>query len=221
MRLWSDSFTEGGIIPPECAFAVIDPADHIRLSENRNPHFAWDDVPPGTQSLILLAHDADAPTDATDVNKEGRVVADDVPRADFYHWALVDIPVALKSLAEGMFSEGVTPQGKPGPEVPFTIKNGTEHQLRHGLNDYTSWFLSEPDMAGEYYGYDGPAPPWNDQRVHTYIFTLYALDVPRLALEGRFTGPEARLAIMGHILDEAQTYGIYTLNPALAATLPK
>jgi hypothetical protein len=221
MRLWSDSFTEGGQIPPECAFAVMDPVDHIRLGQNRNPHFAWDDVPPGTQSLILLAHDPDAPTDPGNINKEGRVVPDDVARADFYHWALVDIPVALKSLAEGLFSEGVTPQGKPGPLVPFTIKNGTEHQLRHGLNDYTTWFVSEPDMAGEYYGYDGPAPAWNDRRVHTYIFTLYALDVPRLALEGRFTGPEARLAIMGHILDEAQTYGIYTLNPDIAATLPK
>jgi Raf kinase inhibitor-like YbhB/YbcL family protein len=220
MRLWSDSFTEGGQIPPECAFAVIDAVDHVRLGQNRNPHFAWDDVPPGTQSLILLAHDADAPTDSTDVNQEGRVVQDDAPRGDFYHWALVDIPMVIESLDEGLFSEGVTPQGKPGPLVPFTIKNGTEHQLRHGVNDYTTWFVSEPDMAGEYYGYDGPAPPWNDQRVHTYIFTLYALDVPRLALEGRFTGAEARLAIMGHILDEAQTYGIYTLNPELVATLP-
>jgi Raf kinase inhibitor-like YbhB/YbcL family protein len=221
MKIWSDSFTEGGMIPAECAFAAIDPADHIRLSTNRSPHFAWDDVPPGTQSLILLCHDADCPSDGTDVNKEGRVLPEDLPRVDFYHWTLVDIPVALKSLSEGLFSEMVTPHGKPGPLVPFTIKNGTEHQLRQGINDYTSWFVSDPDMAGEYYGYDGPCPPWNDQRVHTYLFTLYALDVPRLALEGRFTGPEARLAIMGHILDEAQIFATYSLNPAVAVTLTK
>jgi phosphatidylethanolamine-binding protein (PEBP) family uncharacterized protein len=107
----------------------------------------------------------------------------------------------------------VTAGGKSGPAVPFTIKNGTEHQLRHGVNDYTGWFASDPDMAGEYYGYDGPCPPWNDERVHTYVFTLYALDIPRLPLEGRFGGKEARLAITGHILDEATIFGMYTLNP--------
>lgn len=219
MKLWSDSFSEGGAIPPQCAFAVIDPATHVRLSTNRNPHLAWDDVPAGTQSLILFCHDLDAPTVGTDVNKEGREVADDLPRADFYHWTLVDIPVALKSVGEGQFSELVTPQGKPGPLVPFTIKNGTEHQLRQGVNDYTDWFATDPDMAGEYYGYDGPCPPWNDLRVHTYLFTLYALDIPRFPLEGRFTGPEALLAIRGHILDEARIFGVYSLNPEIAATL--
>jgi len=219
MKIWSDSFTDGGLIPPECAFAVIDPVAHVRLSANRNPHLAWDDVPSGTQSLILFCHDVDAPSVGTDVNKEGRVVPDELPRSDFYHWILVDIPVALRTLAEGKFSELVTPHGKPGPLLPFTIKNGTEHQLRQGVNDYTGWFAHDPDMAGEYYGYDGPCPPWNDLRPHTYLFSIYALDVPRLALEGRFTGPEARLAIRGHILDEAQMFGVYTLNPDVVASL--
>jgi Raf kinase inhibitor-like YbhB/YbcL family protein len=221
MKLWSDSFTEGGAIPSECAFAVIDPDAHVRLSTNRNPHLAWDDVPAGTQSLVLFCHDVDAPGVATDVNTEGRELPEDLPRVDFYHWTLVDIPVALKSLAEGRFSEMVTPHGKPGPLVPFTIKNGTEHQLRQGVNDYTSWFAGDPEMAGEYYGYDGPCPPWNDMRVHAYLFCLYALDVPRVALEGRFSGPEARLAIRGHILDEARIFGVYSLNPAIAATLAR
>jgi Raf kinase inhibitor-like YbhB/YbcL family protein len=219
MKIWSDSFTEGGLIPAECAFAAIDPADHIKLSSNRNPHFGWDDVPPGTQSLVLLCHDADAPSDASNANKEGRSIPESFPRADFYHWTLVDIPVCLKSITEGMFSDMVTPHGKPGPQVPFLVKNGTEHQLRQGVNDYTGWFAADPDMAGEYYGYDGPCPPWNDERVHAYVFTLYALDIPRLPLEGRFTGPEARLAILGHILDEAHLFGVYSLNPAVAATL--
>lgn len=222
MRLWSDSFRDGGAIPPECAFAAIDSGGkHTRLSANRNPHLAWDEVPAGTQSLILLCRDIDAPSVGTDVNQEGKVVAEHLPRVDFYHWTLVDIPVAIRSLGEGKLSDMVTPHGKVGPDVPFTIKNGTEHQLRQGVNDYTSWFAADPAMAGEYYGYDGPCPPWNDERVHTYLFTLYALDVPQLALDGRFTGPEARLAIRGHILDEAQIMGVYSLNPVLAATLEK
>ena len=219
MKLWSDSFTDGGVIPPECAFAIIDPATHVRLSTNQNPHLAWDDVPPGTESLVLLCRDIDAPQVATNVNQEGRVVADDAPRTDFFHWSLVDIPVAMRAIPRGMFSQLVTPHGKQGPLVPFTVKNGTEHQLRQGINDYTSWFRTDPDMAGDYYGYDGPCPPWNDERVHAYLFCLYALDVPQLALEGRFSGPEARQAIRGHILDEAQVFGVYSLNPAVAATL--
>src|SRR5688572_28776998 len=105
MRLWSDSFCEGGLIPPECAFAVIDPATHVRLSTNRNPHLAWDDVPTGTQSLVLLVRDLDAPTVATHVNQEGQVVREELPRTEFYHWTLVDIPAAMRSITLGMFSE--------------------------------------------------------------------------------------------------------------------
>jgi Raf kinase inhibitor-like YbhB/YbcL family protein len=221
MRLWSDSFTEGGVIPPECAFALIDPVSHVRYSTNRNPHLAWDEVPFGTQSLALFCRDVDAPSASVDVNREGRVVAADLRRGEFYHWTLVDIPVALKALGEGRLSELVTPHGKPGPLVPFTIKNGTEHQLRQGINDFTSWFAGDPDMAGEYYGYDGPCPPWNDQRPHAYLFTLYALDIPRFALEGRFSGAEASLAIRGHILDEAQIFGMYSLNPEVADALAR
>jgi Raf kinase inhibitor-like YbhB/YbcL family protein len=221
MRLWSDTFTEGGVIPTECAFALIDPDRHVRYSANRNPHLAWDEVPPGTQSLALFCRDVDAPSTVIDVNQDGRVVAEDLPRVEFYHWTLVDIPVALRSVGEGKLAQRVIPHGKPGPLLPFTIKNGTEHQLRQGLNDYTSWFASDPDMAGDYYGYDGPCPPWNDQRVHAYLFCLYALDVPRFALEGRFTGAEAKLAIRGHILDEAHLFGVYSLNPEVAGALAR
>ena len=219
MRLWSNSFIEGGVIPPECAFAQIDPANHVRYAGNRSPHLAWDEVPQGTQSLALFCRDVDAPSHRNDVNREGKVVAADLPRVEFFQWTLVDIPVVIRSLAEGAFSTRVTPHGKPGPLVPFTIKNGTEHQLRQGLNDYTAWFANDPDMAGDYYGYDGPYPAWNDMRPHAYLFCMYALDIARFALEGRFTGAEARHAICGHILDEAQVFGVYSLNAEVADAL--
>ena len=219
MRLWSNSFIEGGVIPPECAFAQIDPVNHVRYAGNRSPHLAWDEVPQGTQSLALFCRDVDAPSHRNAVNREGKVVAADLPRVEFFQWTLVDIPVVIRSLAEGAFSTRVTPHGKPGPLVPFTIKNGTEHQLRQGLNDYTAWFANDPDMAGDYYGYDGPYPPWNDMRPHAYLFCMYALDIARFALEGRFTGAEARHAICGHILDEAQVFGVYSLNAEVADAL--
>ncbi|MES2130678.1 MAG: YbhB/YbcL family Raf kinase inhibitor-like protein [Pseudomonadota bacterium] len=219
MKLWSESFEDGGAIPADYAFGVIDPLKHVRLSTNRNPHLAWDDVPAGTESLVLFCFDIDAPTVGTDVNQEGRSVPFDLPRADFYHWTLVDLPPTLGSIPAAAMSELVTPRGKHGPDLGFNVSNGTEHTLRHGLNDYTGWFAGDAAMAGEYFGYDGPCPPWNDTRVHNYIFRLYALDLPRLEVEGKFTGPDARRAIHGHILDEAQITGVYSLNPALAATL--
>lgn len=219
MKLWSDSFTDGGVIPADCAFAVIDPAAHVRLGANHNPHLAWDEVPAGTESLVLFMRDLDAPSVGTDVNQQGRVVAANAPRTEFFHWTLVDIPVALRAITQGKFSQRVTPHGKHGPQLPLSIKNGAEHRLRQGLNDYTSWFKDEPDMAGDYYGYDGPGPPWNDERVHTYLCSLYALDIAQLDVAGRFGGPDARLAICGHILDEAHLFGVYSLNPAIAHTL--
>jgi Raf kinase inhibitor-like YbhB/YbcL family protein len=210
MKLWSESFKNGTAIPGEFAFAVPDPKEHVRLAQNRNPHLAWDDIPAGTASLVLLCIDGDAPTVGADVNQEGRTVPADLPRGDFFHWALVDIPPALGSLRAGDFSNGVTPHGKPGPLVTHA---GV--QLRHGLNDYSSWFAGDPEMAGQYFGYDGPCPPWNDERVHHYIFRLYAVDVARLPVEGEFTAPQVLQALHGHILDEAQIIGTYSLAPAV------
>ncbi|MDB5960675.1 MAG: YbhB/YbcL family Raf kinase inhibitor-like protein [Massilia sp.] len=219
MRLWSDTFTEGGVLPAECAFACIDPVQRVRFSSNRNPHLAWEDVPAAAHSLALFCRDVDAPSKPEHVNEAGQVVPARLARVDFHHWTLVDIPVELHSVGEGQFSELVTPHGKPGPLAPFTVKNGIEHTLRQGLNDYTSWFAGDPDLAGEYFGYDGPYPPWNDERAHAYVFTLYALDTSRFPLEGTFTGLQARQALRGHILDEAQVYCVYSLNPKVAATL--
>ena len=215
MRLWSDSFRDGASIPGTYAFAVQDPASRVRLSDNRSPHLAWDDVPAGTESLVLFCIDGDAPQDGRDVNVPDRTLPFALPRGDFFHWTLIDIPPSLSTLPEGASSAAVTPHGKPGPDAVFRIGN-VDYQLRQGINDYTGWFAADPAMAGDYYGYDGPCPPWNDMRLHHYIFRLYALDLPRLALAGRFSGPDAYAAIHGHILDEAQWIGSYTLNPAVA-----
>ena len=68
-------------------------------------------------------------------------------------------------------------------------------------------------MGGQYGGYDGPWPPFNDELVHRYVFTLYALDVENLELTGNFGGPEVLKAIEGHVLAESSITGLYTLNP--------
>lgn len=207
MKLTTTAFADHGAIPGEFAFAVIDPQTHVRLSSNRNPDFSWDTPPVGTRSLALLCHDPDVPSRGENVNKEGAVVPASLPRVAFYHWVLVNLDPSTRSVGRGEQSDGVTPRGKPGPEAP--------REGRHGINDYTAWFAGDKDMAGDYYGYDGPCPPWNDEMPHRYVFTLYALDVPALTLPGRFTGAEAVAAMQGHVLAQASVTGRYTLNPAV------
>jgi hypothetical protein len=70
-------------------------------------------------------------------------------------------------------------------------------------------------MAGQYFGYDGPFPPFNDSLVHHYVFTLYAVSVPRLPLEGAFNGGQVRTALAACTLDTATWSGTYTLNQRL------
>jgi Raf kinase inhibitor-like YbhB/YbcL family protein len=208
MKLRSDSFQDGQPIPGEYAFCVIDPKSHVTLSGNRNPHLAWDNVPAGTRSFVLICHDVDVPSKPDDLFRDDREIPSTLPRVDFYHWVLVDLPANETSIPAGSYSKEVTPRGKAGPATPV----GT----RQGINDYTGWFASDHDMNGDYYGYDGPCPPWNDSILHRYVFTVYALDVERAAVDGKFTGPDVLKAIEGHVLAKAAITGTYTLNPRLA-----
>lgn len=212
MKLWSDSFKDGAAIPGEYAFCVTDPATQVALSNNKNPHLAWSDVPAGTKSLALIVHDPDVPSRGDDVNQEGKTVPADLPRVDFFHWVLVDLPANTTQIAAAEFCASVTPRGKSGPAIAYSPITG----IRHGLNDYTGWFAQDAQMAGDYFGYDGPCPPWNDAIVHRYIFTLYALDVASVAVDGKFTGAHVRDAIAGHILEQASWSGRYTLNPEVS-----
>jgi Raf kinase inhibitor-like YbhB/YbcL family protein len=208
MQISSLSFADQSCIPEQFAFGKIDAQMHVALSENINPHLRWGEVPEATRSFVVTCHDPDVPSKPDDVNQEGRTVAADLPRVSFFHWVLVDVPANKREIAEGEYSSEVTPRGKGGPLAA--------NDTRQGINDYTLWFAADHDMSGDYFGYDGPCPPWNDEIVHHYVFTVYALDIEALPLEGTFTGPEVLDAIKGHILAEASLTGTYTLNPALA-----
>ncbi len=207
MEIRSDSFKNGQRIPAPFAFGKPNPTTHVDLSDNQNPHLAWSGVPAGTKSLVLICHDTDVPSRGDDVNQDGKTVPASLPRVDFYHWVLVDIPPTLTAISAGEFSNDVTPRGKSGPQSA----RGT----RQGLNNYTQWFAGDTDMAGDYFGYDGPCPPWNDSIVHHYHFTLYATDLARCPVEGKFTGPDVVQAMAGHVLAKAEIVGTYTLNPAV------
>jgi Raf kinase inhibitor-like YbhB/YbcL family protein len=206
MQIRSDSLVPYAWIDERLAFGRFDAATNIALAGNRNPHLAWSDPPTGTRSFALFVFDPDVPTAATYVNRTDCTVPLDFPRGDFFHWVVVDLPADLREIAEGAHSDGVVARGKPvGP----TPSGG-----RTGLNDYTGWFAGDAEMKGDYAGYDGPCPPFNDERVHGYRFEIVALDVERVALPDRFDGPAARRAIEGHVLARATLLGRYAIRPA-------
>lgn len=207
MKLTSKSFEHGGLIPGRCAFGVKAPKTHLRLSDNLNPELSWAGLPAGTKSLILLCTDPDVPTLADDVNKEDREVPLKLPRTSFSHWVMVDISPETRDIAEGSCSRGVTAKGKQEPAGP--------EGARQGLNDYTGWFEGDPEMAGQYFGYDGPCPPWNDSVTHHYRFELFATDLPRCPVEGAFNCAQTLAAVRGHILASASITGRYSLNPRI------
>lgn len=209
MRLSSSSFNDDQRLPAANSFAIPDAEHHFRFGANRNPGLEWDDPPAGTRTFVLLCHDPDVPSRFDQMNRDDVVIAESMPRVDFFHWVLVDLPATCRGLAEGAFSDGVLVGGKPGPAAL--------HGARQGLNDFTRGFGGDAQMAGDYFGYDGPCPPWNDERVHRYVFTLYAVDLDHSPLEGKFTGPEVLQAIEGHILGKASLTARYTLNPKLGA----
>lgn len=201
-----DAWANGGIIPDEFAFCIPAVEGHVTTGRNRNPGIRWSGAPPGTKSYAIICRDPDVPSQPDNVNKEGVTVPASLPRVDFYHWVLVDIPLERNEILAGEDSHRVTAGGKP--------LGRTEYGMR-GLNNYTDWFASDEAMKGDYAGYDGPCPPWNDELVHHYRFTVYALDVESLGLSGRFGGPEALQAMEDHMLAQGDWVGIYTLNPAL------
>lgn len=211
MKLVSSSFNDGAPIPTRHAFGRMDPHTHVALSDNINPHLAWSDAPEGTRSFALICHDPDVPSRGDDVNQEGKSVPASLPRVDFYHWVLFNIPASVNEIAEGSQCSAVTPRGKPGPDAPGGMS--------HGINSYTDWFAGDADMGGDYYGYDGPCPPWNDEIIHHYVFSIYALDTDRIQVEGELNGKNLYDAIEMHVLDGAGITGTYTLNPTLNPSL--
>ena len=207
MELTISSFPNNGPIPDDFAFCIPADEGHVQLAAHKNPHLQWSNPPEGTKSFAVICVDPDVPSVGDDVNQEGKSVPADLPRVDFYHWVLVDIPANVTEIAAGAVSDGVIARGKPLGRSEYGI---------NGKNDYTAWFAGDADMGGTYGGYDGPCPPWNDELLHHYHFRVYALDVESLGLSGEVGGAEAVAALEGHTLAQAEWVGTYTLNPAVS-----
>jgi Raf kinase inhibitor-like YbhB/YbcL family protein len=213
LRVSVDSVKSNGRIPNKYAFCVPAAEGHTKGGPNISPRVAWSKGPKGTQSYAIIVVDTDAPAEHRELmNKEGVALQSSVKRHGFYHWVLVDIPANVTALSEGEDSSERTVHGKP--------QNGAKVGLR-GLNDYTKVTASNEAMKGQYFGYDGPCPPWNDERLHHYHFTVYALSVKTLGLSGAFDAEAALAAMKGKVLAKGSSTGIFTQNPKKGAKLEK
>ena len=191
---------KGKPIPEQYAYCVPDAVKHSKPGSNINPEIKWSGEPKNTKSFAIIMHDPDVPTVFDDAGKEGKILPESMPRQDFYHWVQVDIPPTTHWIREGQDSQGTPEGGKP--------LGATEYGLR-GQNDYARFY------QGSFGGYDGMCPPWNDEAMHHYRFTVYALDTDTLGLKGNFNGKDALAAMEGHILAKGEVMGTYTQNPKL------
>ena len=212
LKVSVDSIKNGGTIPGKYAFCVPAAQGHTAPGANFNPNISWSKGPRGTKSYVIIVTDPDVPTIRDNMNKEGVTVSASIPRRTFFHFILVDIPPSVRSIAEGAVSSARVPHGKPATQVKVGVP---------GLNDYTTVLVGSDTMKGKYYGYDGPCSPWNDEIVHHYHFTVYALSVAKLDLKQDFNGADATAALKGKVLAQGEFVGLYSQYPPVMAKLPK
>jgi Raf kinase inhibitor-like YbhB/YbcL family protein len=206
MKLTIDNFENGGRIPDKYAFCRLDESGKVQRSKNINPALHWTNAPSDARSFAIICFDPDVPASGEYANKEGMAIPKDHPRTEFYHWAMVDISFHCFDIPEGAESSQVIPGGKPGGKTKYGVR---------GRNDYTDFLKGDEEMEGDYFGYDGPCPPWNDDKIHNYIFRVYALTVESLNLPEMFTAQMAMKALAPHVMDFAEYTGTYTLNKNL------
>jgi Raf kinase inhibitor-like YbhB/YbcL family protein len=79
MQVTSRAFAHGEAIPSK----------YTKDGADVSPPLAFEDIPPGTQSLALIVDDPDAPDPAA-------------PKRIWVHWVLVDLPPDTTGLPEGV-----------------------------------------------------------------------------------------------------------------------
>ena len=210
LKVSIDSLARVKVIPDKYAFCNPAKEGHVKPGADVSPRISWSRGPAGTKSYTIIATDPDVPSIRTDMNQEGKTLSATMPRVTFFHWVLVDIPPSVRSLKAGADSDARVVHGKP--QSPSTVG------LR-GLNGYTNAFAANEQMKGDYFGYDGPCPPWNDEIPHHYHFTVYALSAATLNLSGAFTGLDAMKAMEGLVLAKGEVVGVYAQNPEVLAKL--
>ena len=152
LTLTSTSFTHNGMIPV-----------HFTCDgQNISPALNWTGLPEGTQSLVLIVDDPDAPDPAA-------------PKMIWVHWVLYNIPPAATGLAEGIAEQNLPPgtlqgindwkrTGYGGPCPPIgthryfhklyaldtvlpDLKHPTKAALEHAMRGH---ILGQAELIGRY-----------------------------------------------------------------------
>lgn len=114
LRLVSSAFQQGGNIPRK----------YTCDGDNVSPPFAWSGIPEGTQSLLLVCDDPDAPSGI------------------FHHWAAFDIPPNWEGLKEGHgagrlpngFRQAINDFRRPGYAGPCPPRGDRAHRYHFRLS---------------------------------------------------------------------------------------
>ena len=91
LKLTSPAYEDGGIMPSRFTCE----------GQDFSPPLAWSGAPGGTQSLVLIIDDPDAPDPKA-------------PQHTWVHWVLYDLPPSSTGLAEGASPDGLPPGTKGG-----------------------------------------------------------------------------------------------------------
>jgi Raf kinase inhibitor-like YbhB/YbcL family protein len=156
-ELSSSLVSDGGTLPTAQRSGIFGAG-----GEDTSPDLAWSGFPAETQSFIVTMYDPDAPTPS-----------------GFWHWAVIDIPVTVTSLAAGAGdSDDTLPAGK------------------HLAND------------ASLHRYLGAAPPPDDPP-HRYFLVVTALDTPETGLADTATPSLSLFQALGHSIARAKLVPLY------------
>ncbi len=198
-----EGIKDGGKIPATNALCVPTSDGKSKPAEaNTRPIIRWSGAPRATHSFAVFVIDPDVPADFSNAGKEGKTIAAEAKRQNFFHWGVVDIPRVVLELPGGKSDNPPS----AGLELPNSL----------GAKNY----VPRPGEFG------GPCPPWNDQRLHHYHFVVLALDENApvsdpSALDSADPANSAnnakqtyeRLMASGHVVAKGEVVGTYTLNP--------
>ena len=193
LEVGSTSFAYGGKIPEKFAYCAPDGKGKTQNAQNISPEIHWSGAPKETKSFAIVVVDPDVPAKFDDANKEGKTIAKDLPRQNFYHWVQIGIPANVNSLEEANDTVNSLPSKYRG----FAL-----------VNDYASFMKDKPKE--NFASYDGPCPPWNDERVHSYHFMVYALPTEKLDIKAGQTGKDLSMILEQKAIAKGEIVGTFS-----------
>ena len=149
---------------------------------------------------------ADSPSNNFQITSSAFSDGDDIPKRFTCDGGDVNPPLAIKNVPSKAKSLTLTVSDPDAPEGTWS------HWIIYNISPNTSEIIENTNPGTEglsdfgKYTYGGPCP--SDNRLHHYIFRVYALNTILNINEGPSL-PEVEKAIRGHIISQTQLTGTY------------